>query len=162
VRGELARIAVKLRDQHGTQTAISGMALGVDQWWAEAVLAADLNLWAYLPFPQQPDPWPTGARQAWRQLLDQATKVSRVGDLDALPASQRRTHATRLLHARNQCMIGATVQAGGAVVAVWDSARQTGGTFSAVCKAQAVSLPVIHINPATRRTGLVAGVHPNG
>lgn len=36
VRGELARVAEKLRAEHGTRIAISGGALGVDLWWADA------------------------------------------------------------------------------------------------------------------------------
>lgn len=57
VRAELARLAVQLRDFHGMTCGISGMALGSDQWWAEAVLAAGVGLEAHVPFPQQPDKW---------------------------------------------------------------------------------------------------------
>lgn len=51
VRAELERLALKLRDEHGTATGISGMAVGADLWWADAVVKAGLRLWAHVPFP---------------------------------------------------------------------------------------------------------------
>lgn len=44
VRGELARLVRKLRDEHGMTRGITGMALGVDQWWARALLAEARSL----------------------------------------------------------------------------------------------------------------------
>lgn len=142
VRSELARVACKLRDGHATTSGVSGMALGTDMWWAQAVLDAGLDLWAYVPFPRQTDRWPPGAQRVWRRLVDQATQVHCTADKYSVAA----------LHLRNQQM----VDAAHAVVAVWDPGRQSGGTYSAVRKTRAAGLPIVHINPAARRTGLLA------
>lgn len=65
MRAELARLAVKLHDHHGTTDGVSGMALGADQWWAASVLDAGMRLHAHVPFPQQPDKWPAEDRAEW-------------------------------------------------------------------------------------------------
>lgn len=138
-----------LRDEHGTQAGISGMALGADLWWARAVLAAGLELWAYVPFPAQADRWPADQRAEWQWLLDQATRVRMCSETD--PAG--RTEAARMLHARNDAMLAAST----AVVAVWDPAKTGGGTALAVRKAG--RLPGVHLDPAART---VRTVRPGG
>jgi len=50
VQEKLTAGAVWLRDERGMKVGITGMALGVDTWWAHAVLAAGLELHAYIPF----------------------------------------------------------------------------------------------------------------
>jgi uncharacterized phage-like protein YoqJ len=117
------------------------MALGTDLWWAKAVLGAGLNLWAYVPFPQQPDPWPAHAKREWRRLLDRAAKVHYTAD----------HYEVRFLHQRNTEMTRAST----AVVAVWDPAKRDGGTFRALVQADP-DLPVVHINPAATETKLTA------
>lgn len=140
IRDELHRLAVKLRDTHGTQVVISGMAVGVDQWWAQAALDAGLVLWAYVPFPQQSDRWPDVARTQWRALLDRAARVRQFGD----------HYDVRWLHARNDGMLTDSR----AVVAVHLPDKATGGTASAVRKAERLRMPIIRVNPATRAVTL--------
>lgn len=76
VREELGRVAVRLRDEFGCRVAMSGLATGADTWWADAALAAGLNLWAYVPFEEQARNWPPDDQAHWRHLL--ATAARRV------------------------------------------------------------------------------------
>jgi len=51
IRQELRRILLKAQVRYGTDLEIiSGMALGVDTWWAEEALALGVPLLAYVPF----------------------------------------------------------------------------------------------------------------
>jgi hypothetical protein len=140
VRAELDRLAGKLHTQHGTITGISGMALGADLWWADAVVKAGLRLWAHVPFPQQPDPWSGEDRAEWRRLLGRAALTTTYGpDFDV-----------KLLHARNAGMIKVC----DAAIGVWLPGKTTGGTASAVRKLTALDVPIIHVNPTDRVTTL--------
>ncbi|WP_152748233.1 DUF1273 domain-containing protein [Micromonospora sp. RV43] len=134
------RVAVKLREEHGTQIGVSGMALGVDTWWAQAVLAAGMELWAYVPFPQQPAKWQPADQEEWRRLRALASRVREFGP----------RYDVRLLHARNDGMLLDAK----AVTAVWLPGKKDGGTYSAVRKAGRLRLPVIHLDPRRLRTSL--------
>lgn len=144
-RIKLTRAAVWLRDERGCRVGISGMALGVDQWWAQAVLDAGLELHAYVPFPEQPDVWPVSARAEWRRLLDRAARVVTVGSLDGVTGPARKGAAVRLLHARNDAMLNDAT----ALLAVLDLNRTSGGTWSAVRKATLRRMPGVHVDPYT-------------
>ncbi|WP_165947283.1 SLOG family protein [Micromonospora sp. 15K316] len=143
IRAELKRIAVKLRDEHGTATGVSGMALGTDLWWADETDTAGMKLWAHVPFPQQPNPWRDEDKTEWRRLLDRAAKVTTYGD----------HYDVKLLHARNDGMLAA----GSVIVAVHKRSKTTGGTASAVRKAERLGLPIIRIDPERRTVTLSPG-----
>lgn len=64
----------------GGERVIAGGALGVDTWAAEAALAAGLDLWLYLPFPDQDKDWAEEDRRHFRELKAQAKKVEYTGD----------------------------------------------------------------------------------
>ena len=108
-RSELHRLACKLRDEHGTTTGISGMALGADLWWADAVVRAGMVLHAHVPSPQQPDQWTRENRATWQRLLGHAAKTVTYGTGSALG----------LLHARNRGMVDNSDQ----VIGVWNLGR---------------------------------------
>lgn len=140
VRAELARLAVEVRDEHGATTGISGMAIGADLWWADAVVKAGMRLWAHVPFPQQPDRWRPEDRDEWARLLGLADEATTYGpDFDV-----------KLLHARNTGMIDNA----DAAIVVWQPGKTTGGTASAIRKLVATGKPIVHVNPATRKTTL--------
>lgn len=147
VRDKLAAGARWLRDAHGTTVGISGMALGTDMWWAQAVLDAGLELHAYVPFPQQPEKWPASAVRTWQRLLDQAAKVHYTGD----------HYDVRYLHQRNEQMVDAAA----AVVAAWSGKRE-GGTYACLRYAERCRRPIVHLEPVAQRiVGPVASVlHP--
>lgn len=135
---ELERVAVKLRDTCGMQVGISGMALGADTWWGFATLFAWQELWAFIPFPQQPDRWRPEDRARWEELRSRATH-------EVIVAGE---YSVGALHARNDAMLDNA----DLVVAVLDPSIVGGGTASAVQKAEARGLPVLHINPVHRVT----------
>ncbi len=150
---KLTKAAVWLRDERGCTVGISGLALGVDQWFAQAVLDAGLDLWAYVPFPQQADPWTPAQRREWERLLGLATRrAPYAGDLGDLAGDGRKREAVRLLHKRNDMMLADCA----AVCAVLDVTRTKGGTLSAVRKAVRRGLPGVHLDPVTQivRVGL--------
>lgn len=144
-RDEAARVAVKVRDGYGCTTAISGLALGWDQWWAQAALDAGLDLWVHIPFEGQPDRWTAGDRQAWADLRARATKETVYG---TNPVDTRQ--ATRLLMARNHGMI----RNSDAMACLWIRDKTTGGTWSAVRRIKTTGMPAIHLDPATRTVRL--------
>ena len=140
---ELERLAVKVRDGHGTQVAISGAALGADTWWARAGVRAGLDLWAYIPFLAQPAKWEQADRKRWSALLSISKRTLVLGaDYDV-----------RLLHARNEFMI----RDADMVIAVTDPAKTTGGTVSAMKKARAAGKTLVVVDVAARRTHLEYG-----
>ena len=137
-QSELDRLAVKVRDHHGAQVAISGGALGADTWWARAALRADLRLWAYVPCLAQPSRWQPQDQRTWRQILSLADRtLVLAADYDV-----------RLLHARNGFMI----RDADLLIAVWDPAKTTGGTASAVRDARAAGKTLVLVDVAARKT----------
>lgn len=57
---------------------ISGMALGVDTWAAEACLQLGAPFHAYIPFRGQESRWPAVSQGHYRFLLEQATQIIEV------------------------------------------------------------------------------------
>lgn len=136
VRDNLAQCAAWLAANRGTRVAISGFALGSDLWWADAAVRAGLELWAYIPYPQQPDNWSSGDRAEWQRLRALANP-----DRERLFGDR---YSKQALHARNDGMLDDA----GALVAVWDSRKHDGGTYSAVVKAARRGMVGIHLDPA--------------
>lgn len=138
-RAEIRRIARKLRDEHETKVAISGLALGCDTWWANEALDAGLELHAYIPWSGQADRWAEADRKTWAYLRSAAQRERLFGE----------TYNVRTLHVRNAAM---TV-AGDVVVVVTDG-RATGGTASTMERARILGKPRIVVDVAQRRTTL--------
>lgn len=133
VKDELGRVAAKLAGEHDTRAAISGMAVGADQWWARAALTAGLDLWAYIPSETQDARWRPGDRRVWRELRAAASY-----EFVLAPG-----YDVRFLHERNRFM----VRDCDVLIAVWDGAKMTGGTGSTVHAARAAGKVVVHVSP---------------
>jgi len=124
IRRALADIVGRVLRKYPNAVFLSGMALGVDQWAAEAVLAARdagarCRLVAVLPFEGQQDRWPRPDRERYLSILERADLV--IPLVMGMPPRSP-AHARRLLLARNRWM----VKAARAVIAVWDGSP--GGT----------------------------------
>lgn len=135
IRGQLAAAAVWLRDYAGTRVALSGMALGVDTWWAQAALDAGLTLGAHVPCPPNPAKWGPKDIAEFERLVAAAD-----------PAYSRRyaeTYTRRCMTDRNEGML----RAARAALYVWMPAKRTGGTWDAVQIGRRLELPGIHFNP---------------
>lgn len=139
VREALAEVADGLKGRYGTTEAISGMALGADTWWAQAALAAELDLAAYLPCPQQADRWPEDDRRTWARLCAAARREVVIAE----------HYSVRALHARNSAMLADC----DALVAVHDPSVTTGGTTTTVARARRAGRPVLHVDPVARTLG---------
>lgn len=134
-RAELDRVIDKLAPTIG----ISGMALGADTWWADLCLDRGVPLYAFVPFPGQPDRWPATDQRHYRTILERADRVLLCAD----------SYHRGVFHVRNQAMIDAAEL----VVAVWNGST-TGGTAHAVSIARP-HLPIVRINPVSRTTSLL-------
>lgn len=137
----LHHTAWRLRSKYGTTVGVSGMALGADTWWALAVLASGMHLHAHIPFLDQPKPWPEGDQVMWTELRRKATREVVVGG---------QGYDVKMLHARNESMLAETAEASGLVVAVYKPGTG-GGTASAISKAEQRGLPMLLLDPTTRR-----------
>jgi len=129
---EMRRIASKLKNDYGMQEAITGMALGVDTWWAQINLELGVPIAAYIPFEAQINKWPQENVDEWKRIRSLASREIVVAD----------HFSVRNLHARNDAMIKDSDLA----VAVWDSEKTFGGTYSAVQKILKKGLPVVIID----------------
>jgi ribA/ribD-fused uncharacterized protein len=140
VQHELARVAVKLATEHGTEVALSGLAMGSDLWWAHAARDAGLRVWGYSPYPEQDQRWPQIWRNTRSEVMRTAERVQHLGD----------RYDIALLGQRNRWLIRDSQ----ALVAVVDSTRTSGGTIAAVRHA-ATRIPIIRIDLHTQDVRLV-------
>ncbi|GAA5091450.1 NADAR family protein [Nocardia iowensis] len=131
VRAELDRIAVKLRDEHDTEIASSGLATGSDTWWAESALAAGLTLWGYQPFPEQPARWSAEQQAVHAWLCESAQRLVLVGPYPDVG----------FFDTRNQLLLTDA----DAIVAVHDPRITRGGTVSALGR-HCTGIPLITVN----------------
>ncbi|QUE25307.1 DprA-like DNA processing chain A [Microbacterium phage Fizzles] len=139
---ELERLAVKLRDLNGMKVGISGMALGSDIWWAQATVFAWNELWAFLPFPQQAERWAPADVALWNEMRWRATR-------EHVTAPE---YSVQALFQRNEDML----KYSDLVIAVFDPATTRGGTFATVQSAVSQMLPILHVNPISQSTMLLA------
>lgn len=138
VKVRLVKAAWRLRSVYGTTVGVSGMALGADTWWAEAVLAAGMDLHTHVPFEDQAKTWPVEDQALWRALRGAAAVDRVIGG---------QAYDVKMLHARNDTMLRQTREGGGLVVAVWNG-KTSGGTYSAVTKARRAGQPLLVIDPS--------------
>lgn len=122
--------------QHHPARVITGMALGVDQWAAEAALELGVPFTAAVPFQGQEKLWPAPAQARYAQLLTAAAEVVVVSPGGYQPAK---------MHHRNEWMVDHAT----ALLAVWDGTP--GGTGSCVAYAQRVGRRIARIDPTTLR-----------
>jgi hypothetical protein len=141
LRPELDRVLMKLRDEHGTTDAATGMARGSDLEFGWAANHARLRLRALIPYPQQPHGpfWTDADRDSYGRLLAKCESRFTYG----------RHPSVGLLFKRNDGLLDFAAERNGVLLAVWDG-RRKGGTYDTVRKA-ARRLPIIHMDVATLR-----------
>lgn len=144
---QLPQAAVWLRDVAGTKVGISGLALGFDMDWAEAVLDAGMILWAAIPYIEQPSRWSAANRARWQRLRAAASRERIVGEIPAdLPKAARSARANQLLFKRNIHML----RPARAVITDWEPGRLDGGTAGALLHAATLGMPGVHLDPVSR------------
>lgn len=143
IHAALQHAARRLAARYPGVTVISGMALGVDQLAALAVLGArdadfPCRLLCAVPFPGQDRLWGEFDRRVYQSILERADEVR------VLHPDEPRTpeEARRLLLARNAWM----VEQADLLLAVWDG-RPGGGTAWTVRKALKLGKKVARLDP---------------
>lgn len=128
VRGAIHGVLVAVQPD----LVITGMALGVDQWVAEACVRMGIPFVAAVPFPEQAGKWPLAAQQHWLKLIQLATRVHMV----------RSVYDADVYQERNEWMIENCHK----LAAVWNTGTD-GGTYHAVRYAQHMGREIIHVDP---------------
>jgi uncharacterized phage-like protein YoqJ len=128
VRSELIRVLTDLKPS----IAVSGMALGVDQWAAQVCLDMDVPLIAAVPFAGQQRNWPQTSQDAYKDLVGRALHVAIIcgGGYSAWKMQRR-----------NIWMVDNS----DVVVAVFDGT--SGGTKNCVDYATSRGKKIVMINP---------------
>lgn len=124
---QVLREKLGMHQHNGTVVAMSGMALGVDTWAAEACVELGIPFIAAVPFVGQESRWPEKSRIAYKNLLDKAKEVTVVS-----PGA----YSARAMHRRNEYM----VDWANLVLAVWDGS--SGGTAACVAYAHKRDKPI--------------------
>lgn len=139
LQDELLRVSLRaLHSSAEPLTLHSGMALGADTVWAEAILTLRevypdrVRFTAHVPFPGQPDRWPAESQNHYRRLLAQADEVHTYGT----------EYTSQVMQLRNVGMIDAC----DTLIAVYDGSER-GGTANAVSYARRVAKPIIQLHP---------------
>lgn len=140
VQHELDRVAAKVVKQHGTEVAISGLAIGSDLWWAKAAHNAGARVWGYSPYPDQDQRWTQPWKTARQEVIASAERVEHLGA----------SFSNALLALRNRWMI----RDADALVAVVDTSRTDGGTVAAF-RLACGQIPVVLIDVLQRDVRLL-------
>lgn len=133
-------------ESNGTNTFISGGAIGVDQWASKLVLdrrtAWQLNTRLIIarPFPSQSNKWPRASRSHFELLCSRADEVIDVSPDPYSPAK---------MQIRNQWMVDRSH----GVIAVWEGT--SGGTKNCVDYALKQGKPIYWINPLTKHVQIL-------
>lgn len=129
---ELTRITEKLTNEYGMTDALTGMAIGVDLWFARVNLDIGNRVHGYIPFPQQPQNWTLPQQAEYREIM---------ADLESKRVVSP-TYAVWAFHERN----GLMVRDSDLTIAVWDSSIRRGGTYSTLVKARNAGKPILVID----------------
>lgn len=113
--------------------AITGMALGVDQVFAEAAIIAGVPFLAAVPCDGQESRWPAESQKRYNQLLELADEVVVV-----TPGQ----YTNRCMQDRNIFMTDNCDK----LVAVWNG-KQSGGTYNCLQYALRIGREVIYVEP---------------
>jgi uncharacterized phage-like protein YoqJ len=134
VRDSLRTVMDEIRPNY----AYTGMALGVDQEFAQICIDMGVPFIAALPFKGQETKWPIEAQHLYWQLANAAREIIHISD----PG-----YATWKLQRRNEWMVD-EIGTDGIVVAVWDGSPS--GTANCLAYARASQRRIIRIDPLTR------------
>lgn len=137
ITGELRRVLTELKPER----AISGMALGVDQWAAEICIELAIPFIAAIPFKGQENYWPAESRERYYKLLAAA---------EATEVVNRGGYASWKMQTRNVWMVDHS----DLVIAVFDGTP--GGTKNCYDYADGIGKKIIRINPQDYKK-LIAG-----
>lgn len=131
---------MELFDQ-GPFTAITGMALGVDQEYAKLALKLGWNVKAFIPGTWQASQWPKASQDAYNAILGEVQNTCG----EVVLCSEEPYNASALLR-RNGMMVDDC----DCCIAVWNG-NSDGGTANAVRSVQKRGKSIYRIDPKTHR-----------
>lgn len=139
----------RLQANHPDLEACSGMALGVDQWWADLCSQLKIPWIAFIPCAGQWNRWPQSSRDEWHRIIQGAKDVRMVSN---------KPYWNGCMQARNLAMVNWTCwldrETGmqgmhntlpGLCVAVWNGTG--GGTYNAIQTCRLLNVEVDIIDP---------------
>lgn len=129
IRVALTELARSHLQQIRPTEVIVGMALGWDQAVAMAALLEGIPFVAAVPFAEQANRWPDGARRRWEALIDRASRVEIISEFAG----------TRALHLRNKWMVDRAAK----MLALWDG-YIGGGTANCMAYVQQRRVPFVN------------------
>lgn len=138
IKNTLTKCIRRLITEHDVTHFISGMAIGVDMWAAEAILALkkefpSITLESAIPCETQAIKWNTKDRERYYRILSKCDKETMV----------HRHYTTTCMHKRNEYMIDQS----SFVIAVWNGVP--GGTGNTIRYALSKGKFIICIDPTT-------------
>lgn len=120
-----------LSDRHDDLALVTGMALGVDTWFAEIGIKLDIPVIAVIPFTNQAASWHKLNRSHYLDILRDTEEIQCIHEEYKPSAYFDRNRA--MVEQSNEC------------IAVWDGSPS--GTSHAVNVANSLGVPVDRINP---------------
>lgn len=138
IKSLMERAIAQWHSESGWVDFISGMALGADTLFAEAVLACKsaglpIRLVAAVPFAGQEGKWNAGAQTRFREILGVADQVEIVSPGVYSPSK---------MQVRNEWMVEHAM----CVMAVWDG-KQSGGTWNCIQYARKRHRWMVQLHP---------------
>lgn len=137
VEQELITLIEKFnKESNNSSTAVSSLAIGADQLFANLVLKTGGKLYAVIPFPNYNEKFEGDGLEKYNQLLNQANEVetltSKSTDEESYFAAGKRM-----------------VELSDIIIAVWNGKKAAGlgGTGDVVEYAKEIRKKIIHINP---------------
>lgn len=112
-------------------TAISGGALGIDQFWIEVALHLSIPVIAALPFKGYDAKWPIASRRIYTNLLASCKEVKYICDAGYEPSKLQRRNEWMV----NNCDL---------LVAYWNGTP--GGTANCVRYAESITKEILKVN----------------
>lgn len=120
----------------GGVEVITGLALGGDQWVAQAAIELGIPFAAYVPCPEQDAKWSPEQSAEWLRLLAHAHRI-------VVTAAR---YSPGAMMGRNRAMLDDCRGPRDRLLAIYDG-RETGGTFSCYASARKGGLRVVRIDP---------------
>jgi uncharacterized phage-like protein YoqJ len=109
---------------------IAGGAIGWDTWLAEQALALDIPYDVYVPFRGQGENWPRVVQDRYEKMLSLAKSVIYIQESYSKSAFLVRD--TRM------------VDDADSILALWNPAHKSGGTYHTICYAQSHDKPILN------------------
>lgn len=141
IKAAMADACLTLIREQGVRRFISGCAVGVDQWGAEAVISLraqypDIRLVCAAPFPDFVAKWTPEQKQWLRRIWDTADEKGFI----------RRAYSPEVYFERNRFMVDRAKH----LIAVYDrESASRSGTGQTVRYAQGLDRRILYIHPDT-------------